>query len=61
MVELVAQRYGTALFELALENNQIDEMLEEVSHLKNIISEEPEFLGLISNPKISMDDRKKNH
>jgi len=58
MVELVAQRYGTALFELALESNQVDEMLTEVAHLKEVLSEEPEFLELISNPKISMDDRK---
>lgn len=58
MVELVAQRYGTALFELALESNKVDEMLAEVIHLTDILSEEPEFLELISNPKISMDDRK---
>lgn len=58
MVELAAQRYGTALFELAVENNQVDEMLNEVMHLKDIISEETDFLELISNPKISMDDRK---
>lgn len=59
MVELVAQRYGTALFELALENNQMDVMLDEVVGLKNVLSEEPEFIDLISNPKIAMNDRKK--
>ncbi|PKM95318.1 MAG: ATP synthase F1 subunit delta [Firmicutes bacterium HGW-Firmicutes-1] len=59
MVELVAQRYGTALFELALENNQIDEMEQEVVCLKKILSEEKELIELISNPKITLNDRKK--
>ncbi|PKM51563.1 MAG: ATP synthase F1 subunit delta [Firmicutes bacterium HGW-Firmicutes-7] len=59
MVELVAQRYGTALFELALEKNQINEMEQEVVALKMILSEETELMELISNPKISLNDRKK--
>lgn len=58
MAELVAQRYGTALFELAVENNQIDKMEEEIKVIQNVIKEEPEFLELISNPKIALEDRR---
>lgn len=59
MVELVAQRYGTALFELALENNKIDEMEQEVISLKSILSNESELMELISTPKITVNNRKK--
>ncbi len=58
MAELVAQRYGTALFELAVENNQIDKMEEEIKVIQKVLQDEPEFLELISNPKIALNDRR---
>lgn len=59
MAELVAGRYGTALFELAVENNNVDSIKQEVINLKNILSEEKEFVELIKHPRISMDARRK--
>lgn len=60
MVELVvAQRYGKALFELALENNQIDEMEADVLFLKNTFKNEKDFKELLSNPQIPINERRK--
>lgn len=59
MAELVAGRYGTALFELAVENNRVDAIKEEVINLKNILSEEKEFVELIKHPRISLEARRK--
>lgn len=60
MVELVvAQRYGTALFQLALEENQIDKMEQDIVLLKDTFANEKDLMGLISNPQIPISERKK--
>lgn len=60
MVELVvAQRYGTALFQLALEENQIDKMEKDIILLKDTFANEKDLMGLISNPQIPISERKK--
>ena len=38
MAKLVSKTYGDALFELALENNQLDSMLEEVRAVSTAIA-----------------------
>ena len=39
MAKLVANSYGEALFELALEKNALDDMLQEVVCIQNVIEE----------------------
>ena len=39
MAKLVSNTYGDALFELALENNQLDSMLEEVKAVASVLQE----------------------
>ena len=39
MAKLVSTTYGDALFELALEENKLNAMLEEVSGVKEILQE----------------------
>ena len=39
MAKLVSKTYGDALFELAVEENRLDEFVEEVSSLIDILKE----------------------
>ena len=57
MAKLVSKTYGDALFELALEENRIDGLFEEVQALKSVLKENPEFSGLMNHPKIDKEDK----
>lgn len=57
MAKLVAGTYGEALFELALENNTIDTMLEEIKSVKKVFSENDELIKLLNHPKIDKDEK----
>lgn len=57
MAELIGKRYGTALFELAKESDQIDKMQLEVKELIKIIEKEPELLEIISHPQVSTEKK----
>ncbi len=54
MVELVAKRYGTAMFELAVETNQVDAIHEQLVWIKDVLISEEEFLKLLNHPKVGM-------
>lgn len=56
MAKLVATSYGEALFELAKEENKVLALLEEVTALRTILTENKEFNILIENPKISKEE-----
>lgn len=58
MAELVEKRYGIALFELAQESNRVEEMESEVLVLKEILSNEKEFLEILSHPHVSMSNKR---
>lgn len=49
--------YGDALFELALEKNELDSIAEQVNLLVQSFAENPEFLKLLSHPKISKEEK----
>lgn len=57
MAKLVSTTYGDALFELALEENKLPAMLEEVQAVREIFLENEELLRLLCHPEI--DKRKK--
>jgi F-type H+-transporting ATPase subunit delta len=57
MAKLVSKTYGDALFELALEKDNVSEMKEEVSAVKNIFDENDELLKLLNHPKIMGDEK----
>ncbi len=56
MAKLVSATYGEALFELAKEENKVLALLEEVSTLRAILTENTEFGILMNNPKVSKDE-----
>lgn len=57
MAKLVSNTYGDALFELALELNQLDSMLEEVKAVSLVLQENEEFAKLMNHPKIVKEEK----
>ena len=57
MAKLVKQIYGDALFELALEENRLDEFAQEIQMLDKALSENPELTKVMSHPKITKEEK----
>ena len=57
MAKLVSKTYGDALFELALENHQLDSMLEEVKAVSAAIAENEDLTKLMNHPKIVKEEK----
>ena len=60
MAKLVSKTYGDALFEVALEKNQLDEFLDEVKAAQTAIEENKELFKLMSHPKIVKEEKIKD-
>lgn len=59
MAKLISKTYGDALLELATESNKTDELLAEVTALKQILEQNQEFSRLINNPRVDMEQKLK--
>lgn len=59
MAKLVGTTYGEALFELAVEEGKEDEFLSEITQLKDLLVENPDFGKLMNHPKILKEDKLK--
>ncbi|MEE1007824.1 MAG: ATP synthase F1 subunit delta [Agathobacter sp.] len=57
MAKLVSKTYGDALFELALENNQLDSMFEEIEVVSKVISDYSDLTKLMNHPKIIKEEK----
>jgi len=57
MAKLVSKTYGDALFDLALEENKVDELFEEVVVLKQILNDNPDFTKLMNHPKVVKEEK----
>lgn len=57
MAQLVAKRYGTALFELAVEQEKIGIMEEELQGLQGIVESEKDFMEILTHPKITTEEK----
>ena len=57
MAKLVSKTYGEALFELAMEENRAQEMLEEIIDLQTALSENPDFDKLLKHPGIPKQEK----
>lgn len=57
MAKLVSKTYGDALFELAVEENKLDAVAEDVSTLISVFSENKELAELMGHPKISREKK----
>lgn len=57
MAKLTAKTYGNALFELAIEENQIETLAEEVKVLQDLLEEHPDFSALMNHPQIQKEEK----
>ena len=57
MAKIISKAYGEALFELALEKNELESMAEQVNLLADAFAENPELIKLLSHPKISKEEK----
>ncbi len=57
MAKLISKTYGDALFELAVEENKVDDLLEEIGQLQKILKENDDFGRLMTHPKINKDEK----
>lgn len=57
MAKLIAKTYGDALFELALEENKLDAIAEDVAVVTSVFDENPELTKLMNHPKIEKSEK----
>ena len=57
MAKLISKTYGDALFELAVEKDKVDVLLEEIEQLKEVLSENEDFGRLMNHPKIIKEEK----
>ena len=57
MAKLVSKTYGDALFEVALEENNLDLFLEEVNVVKAAMDENPDLFKLMTHPKVVKEEK----
>ena len=58
MEKLVAKTYATALFDVAIESNQLDRFGEELEFIVGTFRQHPEFYELYKTPQISSEEKK---
>lgn len=57
MAKLVSNTYGDALFELAVEDGQVDELLSEVRGVLEVLHQNGELAKLMNHPKIVKEEK----
>jgi len=57
MAKLVSKTYGDALFELALEENKIDSLLEEIEVVLIALTENQDLSKIMNHPKVSKEEK----
>ena len=57
MAKLVSTTYGDALFELALEMNQVDAFQEEVKAIMEALEQNRDLTKLMNHPKITKEEK----
>ena len=57
MAKLVSKVYGDALFSLAVEENRVDELWDETRAMKQVLSENPDFMEILEHPEMTMEKK----
>ena len=57
MAKLVSKVYGDALFELAIEENKLESVWDEVRVIEKALDDNPAFLPTLKHPDMSMAQR----
>ena len=57
MAKLVSKTYGDALFELAVEQNLTDSLMQEIEMLQKVLEENKDFEKILLHPEIPKEDK----
>ena len=57
MAKLVSKTYGDALFDLSVEENSVDAMMQEVLAVRKAFEENPELARVLRNPDIGKEEK----
>lgn len=57
MAKLVSKVYGDALFSLAVEEDQVDELWKEAAMISEAMEANPEFLPILCHPEMTMEKK----
>ncbi len=57
MAKLISNTYAEALFELAVEDNKIDDLYAQIDMLSKLFSENPGFIALLTHPHITVEEK----
>ena len=57
MARLVSKTYGEALFDLSVEENIVDAILEEAAVVLQVVAQNPELAKLLNHPKIGKEEK----
>ncbi|WP_069998903.1 ATP synthase F1 subunit delta [Cellulosilyticum sp. I15G10I2] len=57
MAQLAIKRYATALFDLAISDNRIEDYVKEAELIVNLFREEPNFEVILQSKKVTVDEK----
>lgn len=57
MAKLISKTYGDALFDLAVETDKVDVLLEEIEQLQKVLADNVDFGSLMNHPKILKEEK----
>lgn len=57
MANLISYRYANAMFDIAIENNEVDLFYEQFTLLQEVFSSNKEFNSIINHPEITKDEK----
>ncbi len=59
MAELISTTYSTALFDVCVEENKVDEFMNEVGFINETLKNNDEFFEILKTPRININEKKK--
>ncbi|MFV0440746.1 MAG: F0F1 ATP synthase subunit delta [Lachnospirales bacterium] len=57
MAELVAKRYSNALFSIAIDENKVDSLLEDVTGILEVFNSNQDFTAIMNHPQITSHEK----
>ena len=58
MAELISKRYASALFDIAFEEQNYEDVKEQLNFIIDCLKEEPQLYQLLKSPLISINEKK---
>ncbi len=59
MAELISTTYATALYDVCVEENKVDEFMNEVGFINETLKNNAEFFEILRTPRINVNEKKK--